>query len=456
MKQRVYARAALAGALFLACCGSGPQAKKRLADTRVTILWHTSKAAYEEALRKNPNAFDAVWSVVPAFEKEYGGRVEVLVVDWGKQRDTLVSMVRHGDSCDLAEANDQNFPLYPLKGIVRPLEGLVNLNEAPWNPGVSAAFTWGDTVYGAGAEAAPFILCYNKTLFEARGQKTPQAYYAEGRWTWEAFRAAGIALTRRDQGLWGYGAHAADYQVFIAGNGAQAPLAEGLDASGFTRQGAVSAVAEAVAEAVAFLRAAYAEDRYADSGCWGDLSVSRFKEGKLAMTLARGLEGLEALKGDFEIGWAPPPRGPGAAEHSTHGVVKGWCIPVTAWNPKGAAAFMTLSAALARAHALETGARLAGPEDAAALDALSRRVRFSPIGLGDLSKCWDADWVVARGLREGTAAAEFLGVADRLIREGLAALREEHRREQEAWRLYGEARERETSWGRFLAKNARR
>ena len=68
-----------------------------MAEESITIIWHTTKEAYENGLAANPDTtFDAVWSVVPAFEEKYGVKVDVRAVAWGDMLSTAVSMVNNG------------------------------------------------------------------------------------------------------------------------------------------------------------------------------------------------------------------------------------------------------------------------------------------------------------------------------------------------------------------------
>ena len=46
----------------------------------------------------------------------------------------------------------------------------------------------GDDIYAVPFSTSPFIMIYNKDLFEQAGLKDPNEYVAEGTWTWETFR----------------------------------------------------------------------------------------------------------------------------------------------------------------------------------------------------------------------------------------------------------------------------
>ncbi len=52
----------------------------------------------------------------------------------------------------------------------------------------------GDAVYGIPFSTSPFIVLYNRDLFEAAGTPTPDELLATGEWTWESFAAAAKAI----------------------------------------------------------------------------------------------------------------------------------------------------------------------------------------------------------------------------------------------------------------------
>ncbi|MDF2609507.1 MAG: extracellular solute-binding protein [Lachnospiraceae bacterium] len=137
-----------------------------LDNPNITILWHTSEETYQTNKQNDPNAFDAVWSVLPEFEAKYGGKVEVKAVGWGEMKDTLINMVNAGEVCDLAQANDQNFPIYPVKKLIQPISGYIDANDDFWFDGITNAFTFGGESYAVGNDATPIVLYYNKSLFE--------------------------------------------------------------------------------------------------------------------------------------------------------------------------------------------------------------------------------------------------------------------------------------------------
>ena len=387
-----------------------------LANGNITVLWHTDEEAFLTSKAnleaEGKKAFDAVWSVKEAFEKKYGGTVTVVAVPWGDMKPTLISMVANGEACELAQANDQNFPIYPAKKLVKPVTGIVDLNDTVWNPAVSESFTFNGQVYAMGTDATSIQLYYNKDLFESYGIKTPDEYYAEGKWNWNTFREVAMALTDDTDGdgvndQFGFGWWDAQYNLFLGSNGLTNILYkdDGTITTNYDKPAAI--------EALQFLQDAYNKDGYIDKTRSGDYFIGDFRAGKLAMTCEYGM----LIYGDvtFELGCLPFPRGPKVDVDSGYGGLSGWVIPVTSTNDEGAAAFAYMSSQMR--NEIVYAEMFARWDEAAVAryNGAVSNIKFAPIGI---DKYWDNNWTVHVGLLDNTPIATFTAAATDMIREG--------------------------------------
>ena len=93
----------------------------KLDNANLVIVWDMTEEAWKAAKEEDPDAFNLVWTTKEVFEEKYGGKVEVIGVGWGDQASTVISMVNAGEVCDLAQAHDQNFPIYGAKNIVQDI-----------------------------------------------------------------------------------------------------------------------------------------------------------------------------------------------------------------------------------------------------------------------------------------------------------------------------------------------
>lgn len=385
-----------------------------LENPNITILWHTSEEQYNTNLENNPNTFDPVWSVKSKFEEKYGGTVNVIAVDWGGQKEKLINMVNAGETVDLAQAHDQNFPIYPAKKLVQDISQYVDVNDSFWNSSVTKAFTFGGVPYAVGVDATPVVIYYNKTLFENYSVKSPMDYYKEGNWNWDTFREAALAMTGDTDGdsvndTFGFGWWDSAYVQFLAANG--------ITHVAYNEDGTIGSnyMSPAATETMTFLQDAFVKDKYIDASQTGDYFINLFKSGKLAMTCEYGFNGFEAYACDYEIGWAPIPTGPSGSKLQGGGGMSGWSIPITSTNGDGAAAFMRMSAEMLREYNNSVMLEKYGQESIDLMNSLAENILFAPIGIEGY---WDANWTIYQGLINGTPVSTFLTTADEQIKNG--------------------------------------
>lgn len=387
----------------------------KLENGNITILYHTSKEQYDENKAANPAAYDAVWETIPQFEEAYGGKVNVIAVPWGDQKSTLISMVNAGDQVDVAQANDQNFPVYPLKKIVQPLDQYIDMADPFWNAAVTKAFSFGGKPYAAGVGAAPIVIYYNKTLFENNGVKSPGELYSEGNWTWDTFRSTALEMTTDTDGdgkndQFGFGWWDAGYPLFVASNG--------LTLLSYNEDGSISSNYESdnVKAAMQFAQDALLKDKYIDKDKEGDYFNAEFKNGKLAMSAEYGFGGFTVFKSDYELDFVPVPTGPNGTKDVGPGGMSGWSIPTVSKNPEGAAAFIKMLSENELKAASDNNVKQFGQEKVDQMNALAGKILFAPIGV---EKYWDANGAAMTGIKDGTPVGTFAATAKAMLDEGI-------------------------------------
>lgn len=386
-----------------------------LENADLVIVWDMTEDAWNAAKEEDPNAFNLVWSTKEAFEKKYGGNVEVIGVGWGEMMNQTIGMVNKGEVCDLVQAHDQNFPIYGAKKIVQDISQYVDLEDDFWYDSVTNAFTYGGTPYAIGADATPVVISYNKTLFEQYGVKTPMEYFEDGEWTWDKFREVALEMTGDTDGdgnndSYGFGWWDSFYVQMLSSNGTthMKYADDGSIGSNY-----LSAEAN---EAFAFLQDGYVTDKfikYPD----GDSFISDFKSGKLAMTCEYGFAAITAYACDYEIEWAPLPTGPSGEMYDCGGSLTGFAVPETSENPEGAVVFARMAYELLQEYNNETRIAKYGEEQVELMNKLSEHINFAPIGI---DKYWDANWTIFQGLVNGTPVSTFATTADEQIKEGVA------------------------------------
>src|SRR5690606_26296166 len=59
-------------------------------------------------------------------------------------------------------------------------------------------------VYGVPFSTSPFMIYYNKDMFDAAGLEDPLTLAEKGEWTMETFREAAMKLTKPEDRVWGF------------------------------------------------------------------------------------------------------------------------------------------------------------------------------------------------------------------------------------------------------------
>lgn len=387
---------------------------QELENPNLTIVWDASEDDWNYTKENDPNAFNLVWSTKEAFERMYGGTVNVIGVGWGEMINQTYSMVEKGEACDLVQANDQNFPRYANDGIVQDVSKYVDLNDDFWYDNVTRAFTFGGVPYAMGADANPVVISYNKTMFEEKGVKTPREYFEEDNWTWDTFREVGMKMTQDvdndgETDIYGFSWWDSFWVQLLNADGG---TSLSYDDAGIVYSNYMT---DKAMETFEFVQKSFVEDKYMIIPM-GDSFVNDFKSGKLAMTCEYGFAAKTLYECDYEIDWAPLPKGPSGEKYESGGSIAGFAIPVTSTNPEGAAAFARMAYELQLDYNRRQRVEKFGLQEVGLMSELSKHINFSPIGVDNY---WDAQGTISMGLADGRSIKEITKEADQKIKDGI-------------------------------------
>src|SRR5262249_54609660 len=120
-----------------------------------------------------------------------GVRIQFIKTNEGRKVETMIS---GGDAPDIINVGMDRLHYFVQAGVLRDLgpfmasPDLADLRS--FFPATMAPFRQGEHVYAIPWGYVPFILFYNKNLFDKYGVP-----YPDDRWTWEDYRRAAIRLT---------------------------------------------------------------------------------------------------------------------------------------------------------------------------------------------------------------------------------------------------------------------
>ena len=113
-----------------------------------------------------------------------------------------------GNPPDLGWLLENSAPTFVSAGVLadvsETLKSSPDYDFADLSPSAMGLWQKGDAVYGVPFSTSPFIVYYNKSLYEKAGLEFPDTLAAKGEWTWERLKADAAALKNKDAGVWGF------------------------------------------------------------------------------------------------------------------------------------------------------------------------------------------------------------------------------------------------------------
>lgn len=156
----------------------------------------------------NPAELDVYNRAVDAFNEAHDD-IEVTLTGLPNDNyfQTLTTRLQGGQAPDIFYVGTENMSTLISNGTIDPLSEFLSSEESFVSEDDFAEDIWGPsrvdgTVYGLPVDCNPYLMYYNKELLESVGAKSPQEYYEEGNWNWDAF--AEVTGKLNDAGNHGY------------------------------------------------------------------------------------------------------------------------------------------------------------------------------------------------------------------------------------------------------------
>jgi multiple sugar transport system substrate-binding protein len=184
----------LAASVIALCAVSVPTVAQEL---RVTI-W-TGSEAHLKMLNGIADGFKANHpSVSVKFET-------VPVADYTQK---LTFQVAGGNPPDVAWMMEDAAPAFENAGLLMDIGPMLKATEgydlADFSPSAMTLWQNGETVYGVPFSTSPFLIYFNKDMFDKAGLEDPLALAAKGEWNMQKFQEVAKKLTEANPGKWGF------------------------------------------------------------------------------------------------------------------------------------------------------------------------------------------------------------------------------------------------------------
>jgi len=303
--KRMKLAAILAAAVVAVVCAAGVTAKE---SADITV--------FRPAINpRNPK--DPMVRAKVRYEKETGGKVTLILGDWGNWQSKVLTYMAAGNPIDVIFTRDADFPKFYIKGYVQPLEKYVNLDPVVDGvhimnkQGMDNCFKYNGHYYAASHVTSNhyWIIIYNKTLMEEEGipeSRQPLALYQSGQWTWSNLRKLAVKLTKDTSGSgtidrWGFGNWWTQGFAYMNGTSFVKSDGKGNMSLNFEDQ--------RIQEALSFLEQAKKEGWYQQDN---NIAKDGIQKRTIAMFMEREYTASTILKDSRdELAYVPLPVGPG-------------------------------------------------------------------------------------------------------------------------------------------------
>lgn len=315
----------------------------RLPDTlenpNLSIVFWMSWNGYRNNKANNPSVFEATMEAKELFEQKYGGKVEIIGVNWNDQLQKTIDMQQAGEAPDLVLMYESVFHNAVLQGIISNLDEYVDADDySYWNISPEH-YMWKNSHYAIPIKPYLKHITFNRTMFEYEGLEAPDELYARGAWDFDAFLAAGRALTYdsdgdgeiNQYGFSGYGDTMS--HLLIANHGGILSIDQ-----------AAGTVKSALKEPQTLQAIEYMSQMMSNTdGMWllDDAEMfGYFDNNALGMIVGKEIQDARSLP--FEVGLVPYPHGPAGSADEVYVYSQSWAVPTGSDNPEAAIAYIQM------------------------------------------------------------------------------------------------------------------
>lgn len=131
---------------------------------------------------------EAILKAIADFEAKYGGTVTVKVVGWNKGATAIQEAMATGDMFDLVfTEGNARFPQDAVDELYQPIDEWLDYSVFDQASADAFLYKGNHYVFTNYAITSPYLIIYNKTIFEEEGMETPAELFDKGEWTYAKF-----------------------------------------------------------------------------------------------------------------------------------------------------------------------------------------------------------------------------------------------------------------------------
>lgn len=259
--------------------------------------------------------------------------LEIIPAAYVSRNEKLTALVASGNSPDYVYSGYDEYPFRAVKKLTIPIGKYMQPHPADNVFLMDNYASYKGERYCVVWNTPPYVLWYNKTMFENKGVKTPRKYYEENNWTLDTFKQVAKQMTDSSKGVYGF---ATDVDWFF-------PASAGQDVIRFEKGKAVLNIVgnSKFTQAYQFFLDMILIDKSAKQQHW--MSYEDFRNGKLAMYFAPAAH--NRLFGTVKHDFAPFPKKDKSSPYvtATAALNGGFSVAAGSKNIEGAMAYGEMS-----------------------------------------------------------------------------------------------------------------
>ena len=190
--------------------GCGGEKESNMAESKWPSGFNFDEESFKDQKLDwwNNWAEEDTYGYIAEFEEATGAKIEYSFLSGGGVTPAYYSQITNalaaGTGPDVICVYDWAVPSWIRKGLIKPVDSVIDFNDAQWkgdwskifNKGVMDAYLYEEKYYAWVPIDNNCAYCiYRKDVFEEAGLDDPYELWEKGQWTWEEFDKAMAALT---------------------------------------------------------------------------------------------------------------------------------------------------------------------------------------------------------------------------------------------------------------------
>nr|WP_306269068.1 sugar ABC transporter substrate-binding protein [Pararhizobium sp. IMCC3301] len=148
-------------------------------------------------------------SIGTSFQETHPGvTVKFETIPAGDYIQKLTFQLAGGTPPDLGWMFENSMPAFVEAGVLEELTDVLKNADgydlADFSAPAMELWKQGEAIYGVPFSTSPFMMFYNKDMFDAAGLEDPLTLANKGEWDMDKFREVSAALTQANDGKWGF------------------------------------------------------------------------------------------------------------------------------------------------------------------------------------------------------------------------------------------------------------